>query len=245
MAEFLWHDAYRSDLQSLYSLWIAPLAFLAWRATVPVDPTQARVPEAARFVSGLTLFFAFATMIDPLCTGPLSRLEGMADTFAPTLIAFFFVLLGDLRVLLLAIGVARPERELKENLAWAAGLSLVVPIFAGTVYAILDFLIEDLHGQVLWMVYEGAFVVLCIALSRRWIPRSLEGDPLGREKASYLREIFGYSAAYYCLWLTADILIVVGDLDLGWGVRIVPNQLYYAIWVPFAHARFFRAKPGS
>ena len=33
------------------------------------------------------------------------------------------------------------------------------------------------------------------------------------------------------------------ELDLGWGVRIVPNQLYYALWVPFAYWRFFSVSP--
>ena len=86
---------------------------------------------------------------------------------------------------------------------------------------------------------------LCIALSRRWVPRSL-GDELGAvPQIDYLRALFGYSAAYYSLWLGADILIVVGGLDLGWGVRIVPNQLYYAFWVPFAYWRFFSAASPS
>jgi hypothetical protein len=39
--------------------------------------------------------------------------------------------------------------------------------------------------------------------------------------------------------LIADLLIVVGGLDLGWAIRIVPNQLYYSFWVPFAYWRFF------
>ena len=68
MDSFLWHDAYYSDLQSLYALLVAPLAFLAWRAAAPTDHSRAVVPEAARFVSGLTLVFAVATMIDPIST---------------------------------------------------------------------------------------------------------------------------------------------------------------------------------
>ena len=236
---FSWNAAYYSDLQSLYALWVVPLAFLAWRAAVPTDLRHARVPEAARFVSQLTLFFAVATMVDPLCTGPLANSEGISGTFAATLILFFFVLLGDLRVLLLTIGVARPERTLKQNLSWAAGTTLIVPIATGLIYGTLNFLIKDLHGQALWMIYEAGFLLLCVSLSRQWLPRTVEGDPLAEAKTTYLRSIFGYSAAYYALWLIADVFIAIADLDVGWAIRMVPNQLYYAFWVPFAYRGFF------
>ena len=241
---FSWHAAYYSELQSLYALWLAPLAFLAWRAAVPADISRARVPEAARFVSQLTLFFAVATMLDPLSTGPLANSQAISGTFAATLILFFFVLLGDLRVLLLTIGVARPERTWRQNLGWAGGTTLVVPVATGVIYGTLNFLIDDLHSQALWMIYESGFLVLCVTLSRQWLPRTLEGDPLADAKTTYLRSIFGYSAAYYALWLIADVFIAVADLDLGWAIRMVPNQLYYAFWVPFAYRGFFSVEAG-
>ncbi|MEM9176872.1 MAG: hypothetical protein AAGC67_16745 [Myxococcota bacterium] len=245
MTEFTWQTAYYSELQTVWALLVVPFAFLAWRAASPSDPTRACVPEAASFVSKATLVFAVLTMVDPLSTGLLAKQEGIEGTFAATLIMFFFVLLGDFRVLLLAIGVARPERTLRENLGWAAGLTLLVPIFAGVTYATLGLLIEDLHGQVLWMVYEAGFMVLCVALSRRWVPRSLGDDVGSVARVGYLRALFGYSAAYYVLWLGADVLIVAGGMDIGWGVRIVPNQLYYAFWVPVAYWRFYSVDPGA
>lgn len=239
MSDFSWHAVYYSELQSVYALLVLPTAFLAWRLAAPMDPNRACVPEAARFVSIASLVFAIATMIDPLSTGKLAKLDGIEGTFAATAIVFFFVLLGDFRVLLLAIGVARPERDLRSKIGWAVGMTLVVPVLAGSIYAVLGAIFADLHGQVLWMVYEAGFLGLCVALSRRWVPGTLDDDPTSRAKADYLRALFGFSAAYYALWLGADLLIVAGGLDLGWAVRIVPNQLYYAVWVPFAYARFF------
>lgn len=236
MTDFSWHAVYYSDLQSPYALLVVPLAFLAWRAAVPTDERRAVVPDAARFVAGLTLFFAVATIVDPLSTGPLLRTEALSDTFATTAIPFFFVLLGDLRVLWLAIGVARPERSAGQNFGWAAGTTLLVPAFAGVGYALLHFFVPDVHGQLLWMLYEGGFLALCIFLSRAWVPRTLSAAP---ERASYVRALLGFSAAYYALWLIADLFIVGAGMDLGWAIRIVPNQLYYAFWVPFAYWRFF------
>ena len=240
MAESFWHDAYYGDLQSLYALLVAPIAFLAWRLTAGVDERRAEAAGAARFVSGLTLLFAIETMIDPIVTGPLIELELFRDSKASTLIPFLFVLLGDLRVLLLAIGVARPERMLRENFAWALGTALIVPIVAGLGFASTRWIWPEVDGKVLWMIYEFGFFALCVFLARVWVPRSVPNDP---PLSAFLKTIFGYSAAYYALWWVADVLIVVADLDLGWAIRIVPNQLYYAFWVPFVYWRFFSVRP--
>ena len=236
--------AYQSELQAFYALLVVPVAFLAWRAARPTDYADARVPEAGRFVSRLTLVFAVLTMVDPACTGPLNAWLFPDGAFGATLVMFFFVLLGDFRVLLRAVGVAKPEHALRRKLGWAAAATLVVPIGTGLVYGPLSLAVEGLHPQWLWMIYEAGFATLCLYASRAWLPRTLDGAPLGGAKIAYLREIFAYSAAYYALWLFADVLIVLGDLDLGWAIRVVPNQLYYAFWTAFAYARFF-AGPGD
>jgi hypothetical protein len=236
MTDFSWHAVYYSDLQSLYALLVVPLAFLAWRTAARVDVHRFHAPVATtRFVSGLTLFFAVETMLDPIATGPLLDLEFFADRWSATLIPFLFVLLGDLRVLLLAIGVARPDRTLRDNLTWALRTALIVPIIAWVGFKIAGWIWPDVHGQVLWMIYEFGFLVLCIYFGRVWLPRNLspEAPMLG-----FLNTVFGYSAAYYALWLIADVFIVVADLDLGWAIRIIPNQLYYAFWAPFVYWRF-------
>lgn len=240
MPETSWHLFYGSDLQGLHALLVVPLAFLAYRAVAPAEPDRAVAPEAARFVSVLTLVFAVETMLDPIATGPLVHAPWIEGTLAAGAIPFLFVLLGDLRVLLLAIGVARPERSLRQNLGWALGTSLLVPIASGVLYGAARLLWPGVHEQVLWMIYELSFLLLCIFLGRVWVARSLSARPA---RASYLRDVLGYSAAYYALWLTADLLIVVGELDLGWAIRIVPNQLYYGLWVPFVYARFFWLRP--
>jgi hypothetical protein len=239
MAEFSWHAVYYSDLQSLYALLVAPIAFLAWRLTAGVDERRAETREAARFVAALTFFFAIETIIDPIATGPLLELDLFRDSFASTLIPFLFVLLGDLRVLLLTLGVARPERTLWQNFARALATALIVPIITGVGFALAHWIWPELHGQVLWMIYEFSFLLLCVFLARVWVPRIVPDDP---PRAAFLRSIFGYSAAYYALWWVADVLIVVADLDLGWAIRIVPNQLYYAFWVPFVYWRFFSVR---
>jgi hypothetical protein len=70
--------------------------------------------------------------------------------------------------------------------------------------------------------------------------RVLPGLGLRRFEAhQYLRALLRYVELYYALWATADLLIVSRVLDWGWALRVIPNQLYYAFWVPFAYLSFF------
>ena len=99
MGDFSWHDAYYSELQNLYALLVVPAAFLAWRLAAPSDTKRAEVPAAARFVAGLTLFFAIETMIDPISTGPIfddhtkpQSSIGLAQEIGSTLVLLPFAL---------------------------------------------------------------------------------------------------------------------------------------------------------
>lgn len=230
-----WHDVYSGELQSLYALLALPLAFVAWRMAVPTELARARVPSAARLVALATLVFAFETMLDPIATGPWLRSESLRETLAARLVPFVFVYLGDWRVLLLALGVARAEQPLPRILARSAAATTLVPITAGLLYALVRRLVPALHEQWLWMIYEAGFLALCVVGARVWLPRV----PATDEARSFVRALFGFSAAYYALWLAADVSIVVLGLDLGWAIRMLPNQLYYAVWTPFVYFRFF------
>jgi len=245
MTPFSWQDVYASELQNLYALLVVPLAFLAWRLAAPTDPSRAVVPKAARIVAAATLVFAFETMLDPIATGPLLRSEALRETLAATLVPFLFVYLGDLRVLFVVLAVAEPESPLVRTLGRAAAATAIVPIATGILFATLRGLWPEAHGQWLWMIYEAGFLGLCVYGARVWLPRRgpglgatglAESDLAGR---AFIASLFGYSAAYYAIWLAADGLIVLAGLDLGWAIRMVPNQLYYAFWTSFVYARFF------
>jgi hypothetical protein len=56
---------------------------------------------------------------------------------------------------------------------------------------------------------------------------------------AYLRAALLYVAIYYGLWGLADGLIQIGRYDIGWLLRILPNQLYYSFWVPAVFWAFF------
>jgi hypothetical protein len=167
------------------------------------------------FVVAWAVAFALETIIDPLATA----LAGMP--MIP------FVLLGDFRVFLLLLGVMEPAAPLPLTFLRAAAWTLVVPLVTLVVYRLVQVAAGPQPEQILWLIYECAFT----ALALWWRARRVGSD-------RFLRAVLAYVATYYALWALSDVLILSG-LDVGWALRIVPNQLYYAFWVPVVWALFF------
>ncbi len=251
-----WQDFYQSDLQGAVAVVVVPLLFLVYLAWTDRTAGGGVVPAAARFVHAWAGTFAVLTIVDPLVTGPLVRMLGLSDAPAATDVMVAFVLLGDFRVYLLVFTlmthagaghdarVADPLSATRDALRLvlpraalaALGATLVVPLVAVTLDTVLRAHIATLPGQLIWLVYELAFLVVAIALRHWVVPARVPGtEPRLR---SYLRRVLTYVAAYYALWALADVIILAG-FDAGWALRIVPNQLYYAFWVPFAYFAFF------
>ena len=220
-----WEAFYGGELQGLWSLIALPVAFLVALPWLRLR-TRGSDPRAARFVRVWTVVFAAETIVDPLAIVRLG---------APMLP---FVLLGDYRVFLLVLGVAEPERSLAATCARAAAWTLVVPVVAGLAYRAGAAIAGPLPEQVLWLIYECAFVALALWWRARFIPA--RRPPALR----YLRAVLAYVATYYGLWGLADALILA-HRDVGWALRIVPNQLYYAFFVPVAWWLFFSPRYAS
>ena len=251
-----WHDLYQSDLQSAVAVTIVPLLFLLYLAWTECTAPVGVVPAAARFMHVWAVTFTVLTIIDPLAGGPLMRLLGLGDAPAATMVMVAFVLLGDFRVYLLLFTlmtyagvrhdtrVADPVSATRDALqpvptraAMAAALAtLIVPIVAVGVDAALRARDPNLPAQSIWLVYEVAFLVVALGLRAWAVPaRVPAAEPRLR---TYLRAILSYVAMYYGLWATADVIILAG-FDIGWALRMIPNQLYYAFWIPFAYGLFF------
>ena len=217
-----WEDFYRSDLQGLYALLVVPALFLVY---LRVAGRRGAGRGAPRFVFLYCLVFTVQTLLDPIATGPLVR--GAASGIA-TAVALLFVLLGDFRVFILVFSCV-PSLSGTRALAWAAALAPAVAVTGFAINAALDALAGPLSSQVLWLSHELVFVAVTCELLRRY-----GGD-------AFLRRCLLYVLAYYALWALSDVLILLG-VDAGWQLRIVPNQLYYALWTP-AVWLFARAHP--
>jgi hypothetical protein len=235
-----WRAFYESDLQALWSLIVAPALFLVWALFAGRRRAAALGDREARFVWGWSVAFAIETIVDPLATGPAS--EGLGAQ-ARQAVMLVFVLLGDFRVFVLTFRLASPGRGLGASLAEAAAWTLVVPIAAGSLDAAARWLHPELPDQALWLVYELGFVALALFLRQVVVPRRTAGGPapLAAAHGRFLRAALLYVSAYYALWALADVLILAGS-DAGWLLRALPNQLYYAWWVPFVFFAYLRAR---
>jgi hypothetical protein len=150
---------------------------------------------------------------------------------AATALALLFVLLGDFRVFLLVFHLADAARDLPAALRRAALWTPVVPVSAYAITAALRAAQGELPDQVLWLVHEVLFVGVAL-----WLRGLAAHDVRLRRAASYV-------AVYYTLWAAADVAILLGH-DAGWLLRVVPNQLYYAFWVPFVYASWQTRRHG-
>jgi len=200
---------YDSPLQHPWLLWAAALLACAVVATRPRLHPQLRRYLFA--LVGLSLADAWLSS-DPIYG--IGRLEGTAQDAVP----LFFVLAGDLRFLLLATA-ARTDGALDltaRPLLTALGLTLIVPV---STQLFLTFLPDEFNtSRVMFLFYEVAFCLLTLAV--------LIGSRNVR-RTPWLARVCGFVLLYYGLWATADAIILFAGSDLGFGLRVVPNLLYY------------------
>jgi hypothetical protein len=231
-----WQAFYEGDAQSLYAVVVPPAAFLGYLAFRACSGGAGISPGHASFVRRYCLAFGLLTILDPLCTGPLARALGGPGTRAGLVLSCFFILLGDFRVFWLLFRLSGPRTAGAVALE-AAGWTLIVPAVALLLRAALGAVFPELPENTIWLVYELCFAILAIWLRAALLPRRMAqaGPALHR----FVRAVAGYSALYYALWAVSDALILFLGLDVGWALRAIPNQLYYAWYVPLVWLGFF------
>jgi hypothetical protein len=231
-----WADFYQSDLQSVYAAWVAPTLFLLyWLLSRPARRPGVE-PRAAAFMNVYAPLFAIETLVDPVATGPLLRWLAFDDRTA-TDFTVPFVLFGDFRVYLLIFYVLAPDYGIRGALWRAARWTLLVPIVAFGVTSWLAAERGPLPSQAIWIVYEIAFFAVMVFFELRLVPNAVGFRRF--EVRQYLGALVRYVALYYALWAIADLLIVLRGWDFGWALRVIPNQLYYGLWIPFAYLSFY------
>ncbi len=234
-----WSDLYATTVQGFWAVLPVPALYLLWRAVRGRPRGAGALPAAAAFVDAYAIAFAVETMLDPFATGPLLRGLGMADGAASTAVMVFFVLLGDFRVYLLLFGLLAIAGggAWRDGVPSAAAWTLLVPLVAYPLSVVVSALHPSSDPNTIWLLYEGLFLAVALWLRAGLVPRRVPTDQPALR--AFLREALAYVALYYGLWATADVLIQLAGLDVGWLLRVVPNQLYYAFWVPFVVLRFF------
>jgi hypothetical protein len=225
--ETTWQALYLSETYGVYAVMVVPALFLAYLLVRGPRPGGVE-PRAAGFMYRYALAFTAETMLDPIATGPALRWLGLQSFATPVL--FLFVLLGDFRVFLLVFVLRAPEALRWRAAVTAVGWTLIVPVVAWMTHRAFHIA----HPMGIWLIYELAFLILALGMCARL--------PLPARVAPYLRAVLLYVATYYALWATADILTITAAIDAAWAFRLIPNQLYYAGFVPVAYALFFSAR---
>jgi hypothetical protein len=109
-------------------------------------------------------------------------------------------------------------------------MSLIVPVTTGVMARTITFMADD---RVLYAVYELAMAVIVVVLDRyRFRARNVDA-----EVQRWVHEVSLLFATLYLGWGACDLLILAG-VELGHLLRVVPNVLYYALFLLFV---FWRA----
>lgn len=216
-----------SSFEALYgSLWHHPGA--AWlSAGVMLLVALRRLPFFWAFVLGAI----FISAADATITGGLSKLGGESWAAYPVL-SFFFVLFGDWRCYLLVARYSADDAAPKPR-AWISALRLallpsLVVFGLGQVFA-AAFTIP----RVMYLVYELCFIATATTYGALVLSKRLAA--LDRpDYARWLMRVFGFQLAGYVGWALSDLLILSGQ-EWAHGLRIIPNVMYYAGFVPVVY----------
>ena len=228
----MFHAAYDSTWQHPGIAWIAgaPLAAFALLAYASQRRAHDLDPRRRAWLAAF-IVLELVVLLDAWLTSPLAPRPLLGDGAAAQTASVVFIVLGDLRYFYLverqrgpsAAGASASLRAL----AIAVPVSLLLPIATavGKLVAPARF-----QGTSLYLIYELGLLVVALVYALLRAPRPTDaGD--GRRR--YVGRLLAVELAQYGLWAAADVLILAG-VDAGYLLRMVPNAIYYAAFVPLA-----------
>jgi hypothetical protein len=209
--------------------WILPGP--GWIALPIVVVLALRLHDFRRVASGAHrhfwfrwgFFFGITTALDAYLNGAWSPFA--SDSVWATVCGVAFVYLGDLRFFSAALWDGR-----KRSLVAAFLLSWITPVVTQGVRALLPHL-ADVPRRT-YLLYECIFVIVLAALTvlAAVVRRH---TTLSRLSTTFARRLALFFAAQYVLWILADVVLLGTGHDLGYALRMVPDILYYGIFVSF------------
>ncbi len=115
-----------------------------------------------------------------------------------------------------------------------------MPLTSGALTRILPATFDG--GRANYLVWELGFIALVAALFPFVFSRRLAQVPAPIRR--WLFEVTRFELVTYALWALADIAIFAGAVQAGFALRIVPNVLYYGLFLPFVAFRAPREVTG-
>jgi hypothetical protein len=201
-----------------------------------------------RFFWKFVVLALVVTFLDAAYTGAWSAYQNLAhqattetaakesvlffDLFAA--LSFLFVMLGDQRYFLLMMRFSKPfpNRSWGTAKVWVGSLALalIIPLaLFGLKAFVPTYFGASADPRWTFLTYEALFFTLAGFFYFVWIPRYT--TEVSGEVRTWLRRMTLFEMVHYGLWAFADCLILA-DISWGYGVRIVPNVIYYAFFVP-------------
>jgi hypothetical protein len=210
--------------QALYdSPWHHPA--VAWLA---VAVGAFALASRQRFLVGYLILFGLEMAADALASAPFTHLP----SGAATVLAVAFVIAGDFRLFLVVERCVSPSKRTWGGVLRPLGLSLVVPIGSTAIRLLVPAVAAT--GRLQFLAYEGLFVVLALAMRFVVLPRRLADRDA--ETRRWALDLTTFVLVQYALWVLADLLLL-GGFAPAYALRIVPNLMYYALYLPFVYAR--------
>ncbi len=184
----------------------------------------------ARFFTGWLALFGAAIVADATLTAPGSPLLP-GDTNVVQWLSIAFIMMGDVRAYVLVERASRRDEDASRAVAagvlWGALVSVLMAAPARLVPAMQH------NPRWIYLTYE----LLALAQALVWrfgvLPRRTE---VGAERARWGRDVMAFVAVQYGLWALADVVILSG-VGAGYGLRVVPNVLYYGAFVGYVFVR--------
>ncbi len=192
----------------------------------------ARKPPLWRYLA----LFGITTLADISVAG---NLVPIASAELQTAIEYIFVLIGDLRFILLLAYVLYAGKTLEDIDALrltgdVLRPALIFTIFPTLIVSAIGFAKPDLLAlpRQKFLAYELVF----FGLTLLWLQVVLPQKPVAEREQRLIRQVALPVLGFYGLWSLADMLILRG-MQIGYAVRILPNLLYYCLflwWVALA-----------
>lgn len=221
----MWQHLYESPVNQPLSGWLLTALTIVWLWRKPAGALRR-----------ILLFFAVLLCLDGWLTGAWSPLRATSSLAQP--LGILFVILGDWRFFLLT---EKFNPRTRKPWLLSLGFALIVPVVQGAVTALLPQAFPT--PRHVFMAYELAFLALAVFWRARVLLDRLRTAPEPTRR--WLLALAHFEIAQYALWPLADMMILAGTdsgRDAGYALRLVPNIMYYGLFLVFAA---WRAPPDA
>ncbi len=209
-----------------------------WLKTYPAIAANALLLLYAIFAKprlrAYLVIFSATTLVDILVA---SKILPMGNPDAQTAVEYIFVLIGDLRFIILLAFLLYAQKSMSDLASFSLDGSVLKPaiifvMFDSLLIRAIEFAKPEIFAEPRYkfLTYELIF----FALTFLWIFAVMPQKNIAEPERKFLKRAAIPVFIFYGLWPLADILILKG-IDFGYALRVVPNLTYYCVFLWWVH----------